>query len=173
MGRSKIGFANLRLDAINLWLNRYCLLTSGDKSNYNSMTIGWGSIGAMWNAPFIQVVVRPQRYTFEFMEKYDSFTVSVLPVQYKDALAIMGSKSGRDSNKIKEAGLTLLQSEFVEAPAFKEAELIFECKKNYWQDMNPDNFLDKSVFDKYQAKDYHRIYFGEIIAIYGESYYKA
>ncbi len=173
MARSRIGATNLRIDAINLWLNRWCLLTSGDKNNHNTMTIGWGSIGAMWGKPFIQVVVRPQRYTFEFMEKYSTFTVSVLPLQYREAMQIIGSKSGRDSDKVKESGLTVVNSEIVEAPAFKEAELVFECKKNYWQDMDSSHFLDNAILDKYAAKDYHRIYFGEILAVYGESYYKA
>ena len=173
MARSRIGATNLRIDAINLWLNRWCLLTSGDKNNHNTMTIGWGSIGTMWSKPFIQVVVRPQRYTYEFMEKYSTFTVSVLPLQYREAMQILGSKSGRDSDKVKESGLTVVNSEIVEAPAFKEAELVFECKKNYWQDMDSSHFLDNAILDKYAAKDYHRIYFGEILAVYGESYYKA
>lgn len=173
MAKNKIEFANLRLDAINVWLNRWCLLTSGDKNNSNSMTVGWGSIGGMWRKPFIQVVVRPQRYTYEFMEKYDSFTVSVLPAQYKDAMTVMGSKSGRDIYKVSEAGLTLINSEFVDAPSFKEAELVFECRKNYWQDMNPENFLDSSIFERYPDKDYHRIYFGEVTGIFGEHYYRA
>lgn len=173
MARSRIGFTNLRLDSINVWLNRWCLLTAGDKTSFNAMTIGWGSIGAMWSKPFIQVVVRPHRYTYEFMEKYNTFTVSVLPVQYRDAMQIIGSKSGKDCDKIKESGLTVVHSEIVDAPTFKEAELVFECKKNYWQDMNPENFLDSAISEKYPAKDYHRIYFGEILAVYGESYYKA
>lgn len=173
MDRGKISFSNLRLDVINLWLNRWCLLTSGDKNSYNTMTIGWGSIGGMWNNPFIQVVVRPGRYTYEFMEKYNTFTVSVLPMVHKNALTLLGNKSGRDLDKIAAAGLSVCSSELVEAPSFREAELVFECKKNYWQDMNPDNFLDSAIFDKYPNKDYHRIYFGEIVSIHGESYYKA
>ena len=173
MAKNKIEFANLRLDAINVWLNRWCLVTAGDKNSHNTMTVGWGSIGGMWKKPFIQVVVRPQRYTYEFMEKYDTFTVSVLPPQYKDAMAIMGSKSGRDVDKVAESGLTVINSEFVDAPSFKEAELVFECRKNYWQDMNPENFLDTSIFEKYPDKDYHRIYFGEILGIFGEHYYRA
>ena len=173
MAKSKIEFANLRLDVVNVWLNRLCLLTAGDSKNFNSMTIGWGSIGGMWKKPFIQVVVRPQRYTFEFMEKYETFTVSVLPSQYKAALSIMGSRSGRNTDKVSETGLTVFNSELVEAPSYKEAELVFECRKNYWQDMNPDNFLDSSIFEKYPDKDYHRIYFGEILGIFGEHYYRA
>ncbi len=173
MARSRIGFTNLRLDSINVWLNRWCLLTAGDKNSHNTMTIGWGSIGVMWSKPFIQVVVRPQRYTYEFIEKYPTFTVSVLPVQYRDAMQVMGSKTGRDCDKVKESGLTVAYSEIVDAPTFKEAELVFECKKTYWQDMDPDHFVDNSIFDKYSKKDYHRIYFGEILAINGESYYKA
>ena len=172
MAVKKIDFKDLLVDGINMWLNRWCLLTAGDMEESNSMTIGWGALGGMWSRPFIQVVVRPQRYTFGFMEKYPDFTVSVLPETYRNSMTVMGSRSGRDTDKVKEAGLTTVKSNTVASPSYKEAELVFECRKNYWQDMDPSHFLDKAIFEKYPAEDYHRIYYGEILAVYGEDIYE-
>jgi flavin reductase (DIM6/NTAB) family NADH-FMN oxidoreductase RutF len=150
----------------DLFLNQWLLLTCGDWSakEFNSMTIAWGSLGIMWNKPFAQVVVRPTRYTLRFMDKYNSFTLSAFPDQYKDALRLLGSKSGRDSDKITESGLTPISSK-VGSPAYAEAELVLECKKIYWQDFDPTHFLDPDIEKKYPKKDYHRAYFGEIVEI--------
>jgi len=155
------------IDAINLWANRWLLLTSGDYDTgiYNTMTVAWGSIGQMWNKPFVQVVVRPTRYTFEFMEKYDTFTLSAFPGKYKNALNLLGSMSGRDGDKITESGLTPIKSSLVQAPSFEEADLILECKKIYWDDFDSKNFLNPDIEKNYSLNDYHRIYFGEILLI--------
>jgi flavin reductase (DIM6/NTAB) family NADH-FMN oxidoreductase RutF len=132
------------------------------------MTIGWGSIGGIWWKPFVQVVVRPSRYTFEFMEKYSTFTVCSFPESYRDALQVLGNKSGRDGDKITETGLTVVASKVVEAPSYKEADLVLECRKMYWQDMEPAHFIDPTIEDSYPEKDYHRIYYGEILRINAE-----
>ena len=121
----------------------------------------------MWNKPFCQVVVRPTRFTYQFMEAYDTFTLCAFPAQFKKALKLLGTKSGREGDKIKESGLTVIASRKVPAPAFEEAELIMECKKIYWQDFDPGHFLDHSIQSAYPHKDYHRIYFGEIFHIAG------
>ncbi|NOR44393.1 MAG: flavin reductase family protein [Candidatus Delongbacteria bacterium] len=157
-----------------LWSKQWLLLTSGDfKSNkYNTMTVGWGSIGTMWNKPFAQVVVRPTRFTYEFMEKYDTFTLTAFPEKFKDQLKYLGVVSGRDEDKILKSGLTVIESEKVSAPGFEEAELIIECKKIYWDDLKSDNFIDDSIEGSYPEKDYHRIYFGEILSINGTENYK-
>jgi flavin reductase (DIM6/NTAB) family NADH-FMN oxidoreductase RutF len=155
----------LKIKAVDLWLKKWLVLTSGTMDDFNSMTIGWGSIGGMWSKPFIQVVVRPGRYTFEFMEKYPTFTVCSFPDAYRDALQVIGTKSGRDGDKITEAGLTVIPSNVVEAPSYEEAELVLECKKMYWQDMEPAHFIDPTIENSYPEKDYHRIYFGEIVRI--------
>jgi flavin reductase (DIM6/NTAB) family NADH-FMN oxidoreductase RutF len=105
------------------------------------MTVGWGSMGGMWGKPFVQVVVRPGRYTFQYMEKYPTFTLCAFPESCKKALTVLGTKSGRNSDKISESGLTVIESKVVEAPSYKEAKLILECRKMYWQDMDPKNFL--------------------------------
>ena len=155
--------------SINIWDKRWFLLTSGDfnKKEFNTMTIAWGSFGFMWNKPFAQVVVRPTRFTYEFMERYDTFTLTAFPKQYKKALQLLGTKSGKDSDKILESGLTPIASGIIESPTFKEADLSIECRKIYWDDFKPENFLDSQIHEVYPLKDYHRIYFGEILNIKG------
>jgi flavin reductase (DIM6/NTAB) family NADH-FMN oxidoreductase RutF len=101
------------------------------------------------------------------MNKYDTFTLSAFDRKYKKDLNLLGTKSGRDGDKIGETGLTVSPSIKVAAPSFEEAVLVLECKKIYWEDFNPEKFLDPSIEEKYPEKDYHRMYFGEIIMIRG------
>lgn len=167
MNRKKIKAKDLLLEAVNIWENDWFLLTAGDfkSDQFNTMTVAWGSLGNMWNKPFAQVVVRPSRYTLEFMDKYDSFTLSRFPKSFKKALSYLGSTSGRDvPDKHKQAGLHAIAIPGISAPAFEEADLILACKKIYWQDMDEKHFLDDSIMPKYPGmKDFHRIYFGEIV----------
>lgn len=165
---NQIDVKTLSLDIVNLWMNRWLLLTAGTIDDCNMMTVAWGSIGCMWSKPFAQIVVRPQRHTFKFMEESDSFTLCAFPEQYRKALQTLGTLSGRDSDKLLKTDLTLKKSLTVAAPAYNEANLILECKKVYSQDMDPSCFLDKTIHDKYPEKDYHRIYFGEILAAFND-----
>jgi len=155
-----------------LWGKQWFLLTSGSFSekNYNTMTVAWGFFGIMWNKPVAAVVVRPTRHTFEFIEKYDTFTLTAFDMSnmdYFNALKLLGTKSGRDSDKIAETCLTIAKSDLIEAPTFKEAELSIECKKIYKDDFKPENFLIPEIENSYPEKDYHTIYFGEINQIKG------
>ena len=163
------------LRCCSLWGKDWLLLTAGDfaSGKFNAMTVGWGSFGRMWNKPFAQVVVRPTRYTFEFMEQYDTFTLCAFPMQYHDALNLLGTRSGRDGDKIAAAGLTPVAASSVAAPAFVEAELVVECRKQYWDDMDPSRFIADDIARHYSLKDYHRIYFGEILAVLGTEKYQA
>jgi flavin reductase (DIM6/NTAB) family NADH-FMN oxidoreductase RutF len=169
MERKTINTEDLLVRSHHLWATQWMLLTAGDfaAGHYNTMTVGWGSLGTMWGKPFAQVVVRPGRYTLEFLEQYDTFTLCAFPEQYRDALQLLGSCSGRDHDKIVESGLTPEASAAVAAPCFAEAELVVECRKMYWQDMDSQNFLDPAIAKNYPQKDYHRIYFGEIVAVSG------
>ncbi len=158
----------------HIWADQWLLLTSGDfaQKRFNAMTVGWGSAGFIWGLPFVQVVVRPHRYTFEFMERYETFTVCAFPDRYRGALQLLGSKSGKAGDKIVESGLTPAASTRIAAPSYAEAELVLECRKIYWDDLKPDHFLDGRIQANYPKKDYHRIYYGEIIAVLGESKYQ-
>jgi len=133
------------------------------------MTISWGSLGIMWNKPFAMVVVRPTRYTYGFMNQYNDFTLTAFPEQFRKDLSLLGSKSGRNYDKIAETKLHPVASDVIKSPAFAEAELILECKKIYWDDMKPEHFLDESIFKHYKNNDVHRIYFGEVLKIRGIS----
>lgn len=173
MQRSRIEPADFSFDMTTIG-SRWLLLAAGNfaAGSFNAMTISWGSVGQIWNKPFFQVLVRPTRYTRGFMDSNDNFTLCVLPPEFKPALSIMGSKSGRDCDKVKEAGLTPIASSLVSAPGFAEAELIVECRKMYWQDIDPAHFLDPGIQANYPKLDYHRIYFGEIVALHGTNAWK-
>jgi flavin reductase (DIM6/NTAB) family NADH-FMN oxidoreductase RutF len=134
------------------------------------MTVSWGSLGTMWNKPFAMVVVRPTRYTYQLMEKYETFTLCAFPEQHRKALSLLGSKSGRDGDKIAESGLTPEAATIVAAPCFAEAELVLECRKIYWDDYDPTHFLDPAINRMYR-NDYHRIYFGQVLAITGTEHF--
>ncbi|MBD3378441.1 flavin reductase family protein [candidate division KSB1 bacterium] len=149
----------------DLWDRQWFILTAGDSKEYNAMTVAWGSLGIMWQKPFAQVVVRPTRHTYQFMEKYDTFTLSAFPEKYRDKLQYLGRASGRDEDKITISGLSPKPSTIINAPGFHEAHLILECKKIYWQDMDANQFLDDRINKLYPKKDFHRIYFGEILTI--------
>jgi flavin reductase (DIM6/NTAB) family NADH-FMN oxidoreductase RutF len=170
MARNPIPIDKLLVKAHHLWAKQWLLLTAGDFStgDYNTMTVGWGSLGTMWGKPFAQVVVRPVRYTYGFIERYDTFTLCAFPDEFRRALNLLGTKSGRDGDKIAEAGLTPVASTRIAAPGFAEAALVLECRKIYWDDMDPSHFLDPVIDNNYPQKDYHRIYFGEILAIFGD-----
>ena len=157
--------ADLMLRPIDFWMNQWLLLTAGNEFDFNMMTVSWGMIGCLWNKPVVQIFVRPQRYTYGFMEKYDSFTLCSFPEEYRQALNILGSSSGRDGDKLAKTNLTLRKSELVQAPSYEEASLILECRKIYNQQMNAQGFLDPTIESHYPIHDYHRIYFGEILTV--------
>ena len=156
----------LSLKVVNLWDKQWLLLTSGTIDNCNMMTVSWGSIGCIWHLPFVQVVVRPQRYTYQYIEKSDSFTVSAFPEKHRKALELLGTLSGRDGNKLGKTDLTLKESCRVSAPSYNEASLILECRKIYYQDLDPAGFIDNRIQKNYPENDYHRAYFGEILTAF-------
>lgn len=174
MERSAIDIKQFTTRAYSFFEDDWLLLTCGSfaKQDFNAMTISWGSLGVMWGRPFAQVVVRPIRYTYAFMERYDSFTLCAFPAVYHKTLSMLGTKSGRDGNKIAEAGLTPTAAQCIDAPGYAEASLIIECRKMYWQDMDPTHFLDPGIEKIYPTKDYHRIYFGEILSVEGMDAYR-
>jgi flavin reductase (DIM6/NTAB) family NADH-FMN oxidoreductase RutF len=174
MQRQTIPLDQLTIRLHHLWDTQWFLLTSGDfnSGHFNAMTVSWGSLGVIWNRPFAQVVVRPTRYTYQFTENYATFTLCAFPEKHHPALQLLGAKSGRDGDKIAEAGLTPVASTMVAAPSFAEADLVLECRKMYWDDFKPEHFLDPKIDNNYPQKDYHRIYYAEILTIIGTDAYR-
>lgn len=143
------------------------LLTAGDREACNTMTIGWAQMGTLWEKPVCTVYVRPERYTYEFMEAKDYFTVSVLPADARKTLAFCGAKSGRDVDKIKECGLTLSYGAG-EAPFFEEAEWVLVCRKLYAQDLEAAFVAEGEEILPFYGKrgNWHRMYVGQVVEAY-------
>lgn len=150
-------------NAIKLIGDKWMLVTARDSAKFNMMTASWGTIGYLWNKPVVFIFIRPQRYTFGFLEEKENFTISFFGEQYRDALKICGSMSGRDVNKLEKTGLTPRYTE-AGSVAFEEANLILECKKMYADFLNPEAFIDTAIVSAhYPAKDFHKVYVAEIV----------
>ena len=150
-----------KINPFDLVGNDWMLITSGTKEKFNTMTASWGTMGILWNKPVCMCFVRPQRYTFEFMEKNDYFSLCFFEDSFKSKLVFCGRNSGRDCDKIKETGL---KAEFdLQTPYFQEAKLVLICKKIYNQFIDKDCILDKEIYKNYEQNDYHKMYIGEIV----------
>ena len=141
----------------------WALVTAGTPEHYNSMTISWGSMGTIWNKPVVSVYVRPDRYTWRFLEENDTFTVSFYPECFREALGKMGTLSGRDCNKAAEAGLT--PKPVQGSMTFAEAEQTFLLKKLYMHVLDYDSVPDayKRVYQN--GIQPHSLIMGEVIEI--------
>lgn len=155
--------------AMNYLHKQGAFLTTKVGDETNTMTISWGSIGFIWKKPMFTVLVRKSRYTHELIEKTGEFTVSVpLDESMKKALGICGSKSGRDVDKINECKLELQEGKSLATPVIKGCGVHYECKVVFKQDMAP-NLLDEEIDNSmYDSKNYHTIYYGEIVNCYEE-----
>ena len=150
---------DIKDNLIKIIADEYMLISAGDKNAYNMMTASWGFMGEMWGADSVAVVVRPQRYTMEFINNHDYFTLSFYG-DNKEIHKICGGKSGRDCNKTELTGLT---PSFAENTVyFEEARMVLVCKKQYVQQMSPDCFTDKTPLKWYPSEDYHYMIIGKI-----------
>ena len=163
MAFRSVPYDSLSLNPFTKIGKEWALLTAGDSSGFNMMTVSWGNMGVMWNKNIVTVFVRPQRYTKEFIDRSDKFTLSFYEEDLRPALSLCGSKSGRDLDKAKAAGLT---------PAFEngttyfeEAKLVLECRKIYTDKIHPQGFLAEEIAASYPEKDYHIVYMGEILRV--------
>jgi flavin reductase (DIM6/NTAB) family NADH-FMN oxidoreductase RutF len=149
--------------------DRVLLVSRGKEGLPNVMAIGWGTIGMIWRKPIFVVLVRPSRFTYKLIEETGEFTVNVVPPKLKEVVQYCGSVSGRDHDKFKEKKLTAIPSKKVKTPIIKECILHFECRVVNKIDLIPSG-LEKSIINTFYAKgDFHRVYFGEILACQHES----
>ncbi|MBR4116376.1 MAG: flavin reductase [Bacteroidales bacterium] len=139
----------------------YMLVTAGTMQQNNCLTASWGGMGFMWNKPVACIVIRPQRYTKEFIDREEFFTLSFFDESYKKIFAFCGSKSGRDVNKVKECGLTTFETKNGSV-AYTEARLILECKKLYAAPFKKEGFICKDLLGNYENGDFHTQYIAEI-----------
>lgn len=163
MSFQELDAKSLTMNPFSLIGDKWMLITSGNQEKYNTMTASWGSVGVMWGKNVVFAFIRPQRYTFEFVEKEEYFTLSFYPDEYKKALSLCGKVSGRDVDKAKEANLTPIFDE--QAPYFEEANLVLVCKKLYAQNLSSEYFCEKDLDKFYPIKDYHKMFVGEIVKV--------
>ena len=148
-------------NTIKLIGSDWMLITAADKEKVNTMTASWGCMGVLWNKPVCICYIRPQRYTYEFVEQSDRLSLSFFTEEYRSALNICGTKSGRDCDKIALAGLTVCTDE-TGTPYFEEAKTVIRCKKIYADDIKKENVLLPEIFNNYKNNDFHRFYICEI-----------
>lgn len=142
----------------------WLLITAGDGEKSNTMTASWGAMGVMWGKNAVTVYIRPQRYTKEFVDREELFTISVLPESLRKALNYCGTVSGKGIDKIKEAGLTPYPVEGT--VGIQEADLIMVCRKMYHEVIKPECFDVKENDEKwYPERDYHMMYIAEVVKV--------
>ena len=142
--------------------NEWMLITAEKEGKTNTMTASWGGLGVIWNYNVAYIFVRQSRFTKEFLDESDTFSLSFFNLsQYRETMTYLGSVSGRNEDKIANAGLTIKKDEHT--PYFEEAETVLICRKLARQYINPESIIDEEIFpDWYADLDYHDMYIGEI-----------
>ncbi len=143
----------------------WMLITAGTGEQFNMMTASWGGIGVLYNKPVTFCFIHPSRYTYQFMETHDTYTLSFYTEAYREVLQLCGTISGRDSNKIEASGLTPVTTENG-GKAFKEAWLIIECRKLVTQPFTPEGICDEAVKASRSGQPLHTMYIGEILNVW-------
>lgn len=143
----------------------WMLITAKNNGKANTMTASWGGLGFMWGKNVTYTVIRPQRYTKEFIDNSNCFSLCFFNNDYKKTLSYLGSVSGRDENKIENSKLNIIN--YNNIPLFSEAKLVLICKKLYCQEIKQNCFVDKDLNELwYKANDYHTLYISEITNIF-------
>ena len=164
MAFREISVEELKDNPFTLINKDWMLITAGDQQKHNTMTASWGGVGELWGKYVSTIYVRPQRYTLEFIENSEYYSLCFFDPDYRSALNFCGTKSGRDVDKDAATGLTPCFDEAT--PYYQQARLVFLCRKLYRQDMEAGCFLDKEVLDKnYPQNDLHRMFIGEIVKV--------
>ena len=142
--------------------SQWMLITAGTAERCNTMTASWGGVGVLWGAPMATCYIRPQRYTKQFVDENEYFTLSFFPEEYRSQLNLCGTKSGRDIDKVKECGFTVAAGAG-NAPYFEQAELVLVCRKRMAVPMDPAAMPEDVKEKWYPNNDWHTMYWGEIV----------
>lgn len=153
----------LQENVFSLIGDQWTLITAGTPDHCNTMTASWGGVGELWGKYVSTIYIRPQRYTLEFVEREEYYSLCFFGPEYRQALSLCGSKSGRDVDKDAATGLTPCFDQA--APYYEQARLVFLCRKLYRQDMEESAFLDKGLLEKWYDNDLHRMFIGEIVKV--------
>lgn len=160
----EISVSELMLNPVTLFHDDWMLLTAGTKERgFNSMTCSWGHLGNLWSGATAICYVRPQRYTKEFIDREELYTLSFFD-GHKKELAYLGRHSGKDGDKIKAVGFTPVFEDGY--TYYAEASLVLVCRKLYRSTITEDCFTDRELMNKcYPDRDFHDMYIGEILRV--------
>ena len=160
----KINIAEKSFNPFDLISHQWMLISAGNQEKWNTMTASWGALGVMWGKPSATCYIRQSRYTKEFVDNNEYYTLTFLQDGYRDALNLMGSRSGRDMDKMHDSGLTPV---FVDGlPTFAEAALVLVCRKRGVTGIALSDMDAETVAKWYPDGDAHTMYIGEIVAAY-------
>lgn len=163
MAFREISVEELKDNPFTLINKDWMLITAGNREKHNTMTASWGGVGELWGRYVSTIYIRPQHYTLEFVEREDYYSLCFFGPEYRQALNLCGSKSGREVDKDAATGLTPCFDEA--APYYEQARLVFLCRKLYRQDLEEGCFLDKGLLEKWYDNDLHRMFIGEIVKV--------
>ncbi len=161
----------LNADIFRIFDENWALLTAGTMDDHNAMTISWGQLGSLWGMPgtarkVATVFVKPVRHTFSFMQRHDVFTICWFPKEFRRDLGILGSRSGRDGDKIALTGLK--EKAVGGGVGYEQAVLTLVCKKIYWDHLKRDRIPGPVVETFYSGEDGtepHCLFIGDIIGM--------
>lgn len=172
MERERVLYTH-KLDKTLSLLNKPGLLLAATKQSgeSNVMTIGWGTVGVIWGRPCFVVLVRPSRYTYEFIEDSGLFTVNVPTDELRKWVGICGSRSGRQVDKFGAYGITTSLGQDVQAVTIDACPMVYECRVVHYNDVAPAHLERGIEAASYGGADYHRLYYGEILGAFAAATY--
>ena len=169
MAKIEAGYTDYLKETYKMLARGGLLLAAADaQGKPNAMTIGWGTVGIIWGKPIFVVLVRPSRFTHALIEISGDFTVNVPTPQIADKVAYFGAVSGRDHDKFRDKGLTTTAGKKVKSPIIEECAIHYECRVVHKNDVIPGELAGDIRTRAYRNGDFHRIYFGEILAVYAD-----
>ncbi|MDR0941792.1 MAG: flavin reductase [Bacteroidales bacterium] len=153
--------ADITDNTFHLIGKEWMLIVAGNEQNNNCMTASWGGFGFLWNKPVVFIFVRPQRYTYNLLEKHDFFTLNFFNETHRSTLNFCGKESGKQLNKAEICKLDIVKTPN-NSIAYQQSRMIIECRKMYKEQLKPDAFIDETIQDFYPENDYHYMYIAEI-----------
>lgn len=160
-----VDIKSLEENAVSLFADNWFVVTAGNETDFNQMTISWGALGQIWGYPSATIYIRTTRHTFPYLNREKYFTLCAFDEEYRDKVQYIGSHSGRDVNKIEATGLTPKTTELGNV-YYEEARLVIECEKMYFSDINPINIADPKALKIYENEPaMHRMFIGKIVNV--------
>lgn len=167
MKRQQVHYTYRLADTLTAMTNGGVLLVATKKSGRsNVMTIGWGAVGVIWRRPIFLVMVRPSRYTYEFMEEAGEFTVNIPTAELREWVTFCGTHSGRDVDKFAAGKVSVSPAQLVHGVTIDACPIVYECRVVHKNDVIPANLEPNIAAASYPSGDFHRLYYGEILGVF-------